>query len=225
MVTLACYLSCPAFSAGLLYYTDRGITRALYTVPAAPEMCESCSYVTGGRGRISPNDRCARLVGPTPCDFGASFVEGLRVPLAWICAPNLPLTGLVARDFARNTCTLRAPTRVLVSMSIFSSRKDVCRLVFGVSPAPERLLYACIQTPHLRMYVRFSTPISSTKTHACWMASGPIRNVIIGGVSLHLTLGTLYSWGCIQPYVTSYLRSVSMCSSTDSVVQWHRHQF
>lgn len=38
------------------------------------------------------------------------------------------------------------------------------------------------------------------------MASRPMYRVIIGGVLLHLTLGTLYSWGCIQPYVTSYLR-------------------
>ncbi|CAM9804618.1 unnamed protein product [Ectocarpus sp. 4 AP-2014] len=33
----------------------------------------------------------------------------------------------------------------------------------------------------------------------------PVRNVIIGGVLLHLALGTLYSWGCVQPYVTSYI--------------------
>ena len=32
-------------------------------------------------------------------------------------------------------------------------------------------------------------------------------NVIIGGILLHLSLGTLYTWGCIQPYVTSYIRS------------------
>ncbi|CAM9521183.1 unnamed protein product [Ectocarpus fasciculatus] len=33
----------------------------------------------------------------------------------------------------------------------------------------------------------------------------PVHNVIIGGVLLHLALGTLYSWGCVQPYVTSYI--------------------
>ncbi|CAN0377638.1 unnamed protein product [Scytosiphon promiscuus] len=33
-----------------------------------------------------------------------------------------------------------------------------------------------------------------------------MHNIIIGGVLLHLTLGTLYSWGCFQPYVVSYVR-------------------
>lgn len=37
-------------------------------------------------------------------------------------------------------------------------------------------------------------------------SSRAASNVIIGGVLLHLALGTLYSWGCIQPYVTSYIR-------------------
>ncbi|CAM9852126.1 unnamed protein product [Pylaiella littoralis] len=37
-------------------------------------------------------------------------------------------------------------------------------------------------------------------------SSRPKRNVIIGGILLHLSLGTLYSWGCVQPYVTSYVR-------------------
>ncbi|CAN0277013.1 unnamed protein product [Laminaria digitata] len=32
------------------------------------------------------------------------------------------------------------------------------------------------------------------------------NNVIIGGILLHLSLGTLFAWGCIQPYVTSYIR-------------------
>lgn len=30
--------------------------------------------------------------------------------------------------------------------------------------------------------------------------------VVVGGILLHISLGTLYSWGCIQQYVTSYIR-------------------
>lgn len=66
------------------------------------------------------------------------------------------------------------------------------------------------------------TPGADGQRYTGVMASSrPKHNVIIGGVLLHLALGTLYSWGCVQPYVTSYIRwgdhsleTHDVCSST-----------
>ncbi|XP_046370771.2 oxalate:formate antiporter-like isoform X1 [Haliotis rufescens] len=40
---------------------------------------------------------------------------------------------------------------------------------------------------------------------ACWIG-WPATRVIIGGVLIHITLGTLYTFGNLNPYLTSYLR-------------------
>ncbi|XP_071085004.1 apicoplast pyruvate carrier 1-like [Haliotis cracherodii] len=49
---------------------------------------------------------------------------------------------------------------------------------------------------------------------ACWIG-WPATRVIIGGVLIHLTLGTLYTFGNMNPYITSYLRYKFPASNTD----------
>ncbi|XP_046378141.2 oxalate:formate antiporter-like isoform X1 [Haliotis rufescens] len=49
---------------------------------------------------------------------------------------------------------------------------------------------------------------------ACWIG-WPATRVIIGGVLIHLTLGTLYTFGNMNPYITSYLRYKLPASDTD----------